>query len=152
MLKPLSHLAALILPALALTSGSALASDIGGAPVKAISTPTTYSTVYSATYYPSPFYGGHYGGPQTIIVTPVVPYNSITVTTGNTRLELITPAPYQSYGLTVPGYPNQVLLNQPGAVYQPPHSSHRFNHQRSCRSRIGHGHNRSIALSPGICW
>ncbi|MGV0028435.1 hypothetical protein [Phormidesmis priestleyi] len=63
MLKRLSLLVALsIAPLLA---GKAIASpDIGGAPVKAISLPASYSTIYSQTNFVDVF-----GVPQSIIIT-----------------------------------------------------------------------------------
>jgi hypothetical protein len=155
MLKHLISVAALTLPVLLFSGGIARASDIGGAPVKAIPFETTSSTIYSATYV-GPFFHGH-GHPQTIIITPVVPYNSITVTTGNTRLELVNPASgYSTYtygkqGL-VYGFPGQPILTQPGAIYHRSKHHHRSNnHGVSCRSRSS-SHYRSRQISTGICW
>ena len=137
MLKRLIAIAALTLPILFLAGSGVRASDIGGPPVKAIPFETTYSTVYSATYFGSPFW---YSQPQTILITPVVPYNSITVTTGHTRLELINPDPYAPYSYSAPGQvyglPGQAILTQPGTIYQRPNHPHRANNQGlNCRSR-----------------
>ncbi len=151
MLKHLLSLAALTIPVLWLSGGIAHASDadIGGAPVKAIPFDTTYSTVYSTTYVGSPF---GYGNPQTIIITPAVPYNAITVTTGTTRLELVNPAPYSTYsGLgTIYFGPNQGILIQPGAIYQAPNHYH-HNQGVNCRSQRGASHHHSGQRSSNSC-
>lgn len=128
MLKRLIYMAAGVIPVLLLSSSLVRAADIGGAPVKVIPTPTTYSTVYSETFVASPFW---YGSPQTIIITPIVPYNSVTVTTGNTRFELIDPAPYSTYGFRggIYGSGGQSILIQPGAVYRRPHYYHGNRHR-----------------------
>ena len=109
--------------------------DIGGAPVKAVSIPTTYTTVYSQTNYVDQF-----GTPQTIIIIPsTVTYDSFgfssTHSMGYSQTVITTPSVQTT---TVRGL---LKLSTP---------FHPF--QSSCNQlTLGLASGRSVSVSSG-CW
>ncbi len=89
----------------------ASSADIGGAPVKAVPTPTTYTTVYSQTNYIDPF-----GVTQSIVIIPsTVTYDSFgfSSTPGMSYSQTVIVAPSRQTttvrGLLVPTHPSQSL-------------------------------------------
>jgi hypothetical protein len=139
------------------TQSPSLASpgDIGGPPVKAISLPTTYSTIYSETVFAEPFF---YGTPRHVIIVPVIPGNSLTITAGDSRFESITPGSYwdnsgisviyprhHRTGITI-GPRHSIGSTQPGIFDQTPHAlphSARGQSLRNCQLILGSSHHRA---------
>jgi hypothetical protein len=117
-----------------LFSGRAIASDIGGAPVKAVTPQASYSTIFSQTNFIDPF-----GIPRSIII--VAP-----------------PVTYDSFGIvSTPHYPQTVIVTphsqttivrgilKPGVPIHPIQSS-------SCGTlTLGLASGRSVSIH-STCW
>ncbi len=136
MLKRLFLMIALSVSALPVSKGIAIASpgDIGGAPVKAVPTPTTYTPIYSQTNYIDQF-----GVPQSIIiVAPTYTYDSFGFSS----------IPSVSYPQTVIVTPNRQTTTIRGLLIPsvPSHSS--------CnRFTLGLESGRSVSIhSSSGCW
>ncbi|MCY7278503.1 MAG: hypothetical protein LH702_33410 [Phormidesmis sp. CAN_BIN44] len=116
MLNRLFLMIALSVSAIPMVGGSAIASsgDIGGAPVKAVQTPTTYTPIYSQTNYIDQF-----SVPQSIIIvaptftydsfgfssTPSVSYPQTVIVTPNRQTTTIR-------GLLIPSVPSHSSCNR----------------------------------------
>lgn len=117
------------------TARVASAADIGGDPVKAVPTPTTYTTIYSQTNYIDQF-----GIPRSIIIVPpTYTYDSFgfssTPSMGYLQTVIVTP---HSQTTTVRG------LLKPGVPFQPfPSSCNKLT--------LGLASGRSVSISSG-CW
>lgn len=103
MLARLSLLFALVIGTMPLMVEGAIASpDIGGAPVKAITPETTYSTIYTQTNFVDAF-----GSPQTfILIKPNITYSRISI--NHPRTVIVTPniqTPIVPFGS---GYPRSI--------------------------------------------
>lgn len=118
------------------TARVASSADIGGAPVKAVPTPTTYTTIYSQTNYIDQF-----GTPQSIIIIPP------TVT-------------YDSFGFSsIPsvGYPQTVIVtpNRQATTVRrwsrPSVPFHPFQSSNCNKLTLGLESGRSVSISSG-CW
>ncbi len=138
MLNRLFLLIACSIAATPLFVGGAIASpaDIGGAPVKAVPTPTTYTTIYSQTNYIDQF-----GTPQSIIIIPsTYTYDSFglssTPSMGYPQTVIVTP---HSQATTVRGFLT------PGVPFQP------FQSSNCNKLTLGLASGRSVSISSG-CW
>ncbi|MCY7324146.1 MAG: hypothetical protein LH660_20675 [Phormidesmis sp. CAN_BIN36] len=138
MLTRLFLLIACSIAATPLFVGGAIASstDIGGAPVKAVPTPTTYTTVYSQTNYTDQF-----GIPRSIIIIPsTYTYDSFgfssTPSMGYPQTGIVTP---NIQTTTVRG------LLQPSVPFHP------FQSSNCNKLTLGLASGRSVSVSSG-CW
>jgi hypothetical protein len=130
--------------------------DIGGPPVKAVSPPTTYSEIYSETVFADPFF---YGTPRHVIIVPVIPGNSLTITAGDSRFESITPGSYwdnsgiseiyprhhHQTGVTI-GPIRSIWSTQPGILDQTPYAlphSARGQSLTNCQLILSSSHHRA---------
>ena len=114
----------------------ASSADIGGAPVKAVPTPTTYTTVYSQTNYTDQF-----GIPRSIIIIPsTVTYDSFgfssTPSIGYPQTVIVTPSIQTT---TVRG------LLKPNVPFHP------FQSSNCNKLTLGLASGRSVSVSSG-CW
>ena len=138
MLNRLFLLIACSISATPLFVGRAIASpaDIGGAPVKAVSTPTTYTTVYSQTNYTDQF-----GIPQSIIIIPsTVTHDSFGfVSTPSTLYPQTAIVSLNIQTTTVRG------LLRPNVPFHP------FQSSNCNRLTLGLSSGRSVSVSSG-CW
>ncbi len=138
MLKRLFLMIAVSVSAISIGGGGAIASpgDIGGAPVKAVPTPTTYTPVYSQTNYIDQF-----GNSQAIIiVAPTVTYDSFgfvsTPSIGYPQTVIVVPPRQTTY---IRGFANHGVP---------------FYHQSSCNQlTLGLASGRSVSINSGSgCW
>ena len=138
MLKRLFLIVALSVFAIPIHGGGAIASpgDIGGSPVKAVPTPTTYTSIYSQTNYIDQF-----GVPQSIIiVAPTYTYDSFgfssTSSVSYPQTVIVTPNRQTTTirGLLIPNVP--------------------FHPSRSCNQlTLGLASGRSVSIhSSSGCW
>ena len=119
-------------------AGRAIASsaDIGGAPVKVVPTPTTYTTVYSQTNYVDSF-----GVPQSIIIIPsTVTYDSFGFSS--------TPTMGYSYPQTVIVTPNRQTTTSVRGLLVPTHPSRSLH---CSQLTLGLASGRSVSVNSG-CW
>jgi hypothetical protein len=138
MLNRLFLMIALSVSAIPMVGGSAIASsaDIGGAPVKAVPTPTTYTTVYSQTNYTDQF-----GIPRSIIIIPsTYTYDSFGFSS----------APSMSYPRTVIVTPNIQTTTVRGLL-KPSVPFHPFQSSNCNKLTLGLASGRSVSVSSG-CW
>ena len=138
MLNRLFLLIACSIAATPLFMGSAIASsaDIGGAPVKAVPTPTTYTTVYSQTNYTDQF-----GIPRSIIIIPST-YTYDSFGFGST--------PSMSYPQTVITTPGIQTTTVRGLLV-PSVPFHPFQSSNCNKLTLGLASGRSVSVSSG-CW
>ncbi len=138
MLKRLFLMLVLSVSAIPICGGGAIASsgDIGGSPVKAAPTPTTYTPIYSQTNYIDQF-----GVPQSIIiVAPTTYYDSFGFSS----------TPSVSYPQTVIVTPNHQTTTIRGLLIP----SVPFHRSRSCdQFTLGLASGRSVSINSGSrCW
>ena len=118
--------------------GGAIASsaDIGGAPVKAVSIPTTYTTVYSQTNYTDQF-----DIPLSIIIIPLtVTYDSFGFSS----------TPSMGYSQTVIATPSIQTTTVRGLL-EPNVPFHPFQSSNCNKLTLGLANGRSVSVSSG-CW
>ncbi len=138
MLTRLFLLIACSISATPLFIGRVIASsaDIGGAPVKAVPTPTTYTTVYSQTNYTDQF-----GIPRSIIIIPsTYTYDSFGFSS----------APSMSYPQTVIVTPSIQTTTVRGFL-KPSVPFYPFQAPKCNKLTLGLASGRSVSVSSG-CW